>query len=302
MLTYMSERRTTAIHVDFGPARQAHRPALRSLTAKDLMIAGHDKIVAHVMQHGVPRVSLFLGPKSVGKRRLANQHARQHVTDDRDILRINRLTAELAREVGSFVRTAPAGKSGLRFVIIDIDGAPEANLNVLLKSLEEMTIYSFVILIASTPPIDTIVSRSEEIFRFSLLTDAEVEQALIYRGLGKTEAEIRAAEAGGQLSAVREHDDRTKLKSLVLIVVRCVREHDKAALEARANRWTDEHTDLLVKLAHEATSKRWRMFNEDEAGGIPGRVWLAILKALKPDVRPRLVIHSQLAGVLRSIS
>lgn len=265
------------------------------------MISGHDKIVSQIEAHGLPPVSLFLGPKSVGKRRLANQLAREMTDSSQDILRINRLTAELARTVSTFARTSPQG-SKHRVVVADIDRASENNLNMLLKSLEDIAGQTRVILLASAPPIETVLSRAESVFRFGLLTDAEVQQALIYRKVSKTEAEIRAAEAGGQLNAVFEHEDRVKLKSLVLIVVRCFREHDNVSLEALGSRWTDEHTAMLVKLAHEATTKRWRLFDEAEADGIPGRVWVAILKALKTDVRPRLVVHAQLAAVLRSIS
>lgn len=266
------------------------------------MIVGHERIVAQIEKQGVPPVSLFIGPESVGKRRLANQLAKKHCKDPRDTLRIHRLTAELARETANFLRTAPQSQGGLRFAIINIDDAPKANLNTLLKSLEEMTDYSFVILLATVPPMDTIYSRVGEVFSFSLLSENEVETALLERGFGKTEAGVRAAESGGQLSTVYNHDETTKLKSLVLVVLRCFRERDNASLEALATRWTEEHTALLVKCAHEATTKRWRVFDEAEAEGIPGKVWLAILRALKPDVRPRLVVHAQLAGVLRRIS
>ena len=266
------------------------------------MIVGHDRILAKIEKHGVPSVSLFIGPESVGKRRLANQLAQKHCRDPRDVLRIHRLTAELARETASFLCTAPKAQHGLRFAIVNIDDAPKANLNTLLKSLEEMSDYAFIILLATKPPMDTIYSRVQEVYSFALLSENEVEQTLLERGFGKTEAAVRAAESGGQLNSVYNHDEVNKLKSLVLVVLRCFRERDNVGLEALASRWTEEHTALLVKCAHEATTKQWRVFNDAEVDGIPGKVWLAILRALKSDVRPRLVIHAQLAGVLRRIS
>lgn len=265
------------------------------------MIVGHDRIVSRIVEFGLPPVSLFLGPSSVGKRRLANKLASQSC-DVRDILKINRLTAELARDTASFLRTSPLVRGKKRFAVINLDGAPRNHLNTLLKSLEEMTEHSRAILLASRPPIDTIVSRAGEVYSFALLSDPEVAQVLTQRGFSPVEATVRAAESGGQLSEVYAHDETSKLKSQVLIVARCFRERDNAGLEAMASRWTDEHTNLLIQCAHEAATKRYRIFDEAEVEGISGRVWLAILRALKLDVRPRFVIHTQLAGVLRSIS
>ena len=74
------------------------------------MIVGHERIVAQIEKQGVPPVSLFIGPESVGKRRLANQLAKKHCKDPRDTLRIHRLTAELARETANFLRTAPQSR------------------------------------------------------------------------------------------------------------------------------------------------------------------------------------------------
>jgi len=265
------------------------------------MIAGHERIVAQIERDGLPQISLFIGPKSVGKMRLANQLAKAEASTFEDILRINLLTAELARNVATFIHTAPKGNAA-RVVIVNIQRAPENNLNILLKSLEDVPTFARVILISQDTPMDTILSRAGAVYSFALLTTDQVEEALLLRRFNPSEARIRAEASGGQLAIVLNREETSKLKTLVLVVARCFREHDTAALDALANRWTDEHTDLLVRLAHEATTKRWRIFNEEEIGVIPGRVWLAILRALKPDVRPRLVIHAQLAGVLRSIS
>lgn len=265
------------------------------------MIAGHSRIQLAIERDDLPQVSLFLGPKSVGKRRLANEYARENTNSPRDLFRINRLTAELAREVGHFLHTAPAGTLW-RIAIINIDATPITNLNTLLKSLEEMPRFSQAILLASSPPIETIRSRAGVVHEFSLLSEEEVATALIRRGINKADAQMRAAESGGQVKDVLYREEIVKLKSQVLIVARCFREHDNAALDGLASRWTDEHTTLLVKLAHEALTGRWRVFNDAEVGTISPRIWLAILRALKPDVRPRLVVHAQLAGVLKGMS
>lgn len=257
---------------------------------------GHAAVLARIQNEGLPPVSLFIGPASVGKRRLAEMIARREVHDEQDVLRVNRLTTELAHHTANFLIHAPSG-AGKRFVILRIDGASESALNVLLKSLEELSPYCHVILLAITLPAPTVVSRAT-LFPFTLLTEAEVEATLLLRGFSPGEASIRAEEVGGQIQPALEHADLAQRSMLVLAAVRCIREHDPSALEGLAGRWTDDHTTLLVKLAHEAVTKRWRVFSEDEVGDVPASTWLAVLRALKPKVSPRLVVHSQLMSVV----
>lgn len=257
---------------------------------------GHASVLARIQNEGLPAVSLFIGPASVGKRRLAEQIARRETHDEQDVLRISRLDSELARAAVSFLMHAPHG-TGKRFLICRIDGASENATNILLKSLEELSDRCHVILLAVNLPAPTIVSRSV-LFPFGLLTEAEVEAALLLRGFSQGEASVRAAETGGQIKPALEHADLAQRTALVLVAVKCIREHDPATLEGLAGRWTDDHTTLLVKLAHEAVTKRWRVFSEAEVGNVQPSTWLAVLRALKPKVSPRLVVHSQLMSVV----
>lgn len=132
------------------------------------MIAGHDRIVAQIERDGLAQVSLFVGPKSVGKMRLANQLARDLADAPQDVFRINRLTAELAREVSHFIHVAPYGTKS-RVAIVNVQGAPEANLNILLKSLEDVPTFARVILLATSDPMETILSRAHNVYRLSLI-------------------------------------------------------------------------------------------------------------------------------------
>lgn len=266
-----------------------------------MTVVGHEGIQARIASEGLPSVSLFIGPKSVGRRRFANQLAIDMTDDLRDVFRINRLTADLARELAHWTHVAPAG-TGKRVAVVNIQDAPESNLNVLLKALEDVPTFVHIILLATSFPPGTILSRCNAIYPFTYLPPEQVAQVLMYKGVNRAQADILAAESAGTVAPAVAHDENVKLKSLVLQVIRCFREHDNAALEALGPRWTDEHTALLVKLVYEATTKRWRLFNEEEVGTLSGRTWLAILRALKPDVRPRFVIHAQLAGVLRSMT
>ncbi len=262
---------------------------------------GHEAIQTRIRVHGLPPVALFIGPKAVGRRRLANQLAKELTDDLRDVFRINRLTADLARELAHWLHIAPAG-SGKRVAVVNIEGTPESNLNILLKSMEDIPTFAHVILLAVNIPMGTVLSRCQGIYFFTLLPPEQVEMVLKFKGVNPVQAEILAAESGGNLAPAMGHDDNVRLKSLVLQVIRCFREHDNAALEALGSRWTDQHTDLLVSLVYEATTRRWRLFNEEEVGQLTGRTWLAILRSMQRPVRPRLVIHAQLAGVLRSLS
>jgi hypothetical protein len=266
-----------------------------------IQLVGHEKVRERLLfNEDLPRVSLFLGPHSVGRRRYANEIARHGTNAPQDILRIHRLTAGLAREASRFLRISPRG-TGLRFAIIDVDDPSPGALTTLLKALEEMPDTSRAILIASSTPPDTIMGRAT-VFEFTLLSEQEVREVLLMRGFGAGEAETRAKMSGGQVKPAIERSEHVKLKTLVLLLTKYIREHDFASIEKLGSRWTDEHTELLVRLCYEATTKRWRLFDEGEIGNVPPKVWIGLLRALKHDVRARLVVHAQILGVVRSLA
>lgn len=260
-----------------------------------MAVVGHQN-VARVLAVELPAVALFVGPASVGKWTTAEWLRREHTIEDVDLLRIRRLTAEDARGVVRFAATAPVGN--LRLAIIRLDNATAPSQHILLKTLEQAPSTFRVILIAETWPLPTIVSRSQ-IFSFSLLTEEEVAEVLRKKNFKPTEAARLAALSGGSVQQAITVAENMESKVTVLAAVRAIRERDARALDNLAGKWTDLHTELLATLCRETITYKWRIFSDAEVEGLGRKLPMAILRALRPNIRPRLVVRSSLMNVLR---
>ena len=86
----------------------------------------------------------------------------------------------------------------------------------------------------------------------------------------------------------------------VLSAYRAIRERDEDALDQIALNWKDSHTSLLSTLCHEMITNRWRVFDSAEPEIVNKTLALRILRSLAQDVRPRLVVRSNVIGVLRN--
>lgn len=262
-----------------------------------MQIFGNTRTVTALVEE-FPAVALLTGPTSVGKWTAA-EHARQvHKIREPDVIRVRRLWRSEAREVVDFASRFSSTEHG-KAAIIDLDAGEPAAVDVLLKVTEEPADGMHFLLVTSKPVPVTLLSRAR-VFEFGLLTQAEVSALLQdQRKMSPSLADRLAEQSGGRvstaLSALTHQDD----KALVLAAVRALREHDAVGLESLADRWREEHTDLLVQWATEAVSRRWMMFNEAETGTV-GPIPLRTLMVLRTYARPRLVVRSSLMSVLRS--
>ena len=262
------------------------------------MIVGQE-VLPRLMSEGLPPVALFVGPKSVGKWAVAEYLRYQNKILDSDVLRIHKLTSDLARTVVTFASTAPVGD--MRLAIIELDSATPGAVHVLLKTLEESSPAHRFILIAQHLPLPTIVSRAQ-VHPFRLLTDAEVADILVERrGFKPANAESLAALAGGQVAKALENAVNDGERALVLEALAAFRDHNPIALDATAPKWRDEHTELLTRWCHEALTGRWSLFNAEQMQ-LPDKLPLRILMAIRSNVRPKLVVRSQLMTLLRGNS
>lgn len=257
-------------------------------------VIGHTSAVARVEVQR-PAVSLFLGPSSVGKWSVAEYLRGVWRVDEADTLRIERLSMGNVRSVVDFAQRAAAGDR--RLVVIRLDGATEAPLNVLLKTLEEGHESTDFILISEDAPMATIATRAT-VFRFGFLADHEVEEVLIERNFRPEDAQRYASMSGGQVSRALDVVNKRDVRHGVMIAVRAFRDADPAVLESAAKEWTEDHTSLLATWCRECLTGRARIFSEEEL--VSGRrLPFLVLQALSTNVRPRLLVRSSLMSVLR---
>lgn len=259
------------------------------------VVGNEDSVSALVLD--LPAVALLRGPKSVGKWTAAEQARRARKIFEPDVMRVRRLGITEARSLRAFALQSSATGLG-KAALIDLDGASVEALNALLKPLEEVKTGMHFLLMSSGPVPYTVESRAQ-VFRFSLLTPAEVSRVLQeQRGMASGQADRLAAKSGGTVKGALEGLISSEDKGLVMNMVRALQEHDEEALEGLAGRWRDQHTDMLVRWAHEAASGRWRLFSEGD-DPIPRALPLRVLMGLRRDVRPRLTVRSILLDILR---
>lgn len=248
----------------------------------------------------LPRVSLFQGPRSVGKWTTAEMLRRRLSVSDSDVLRIKKLLVGDAVTLSRFASLRPT-EGSLRLAIVNMDGASAPAVNHLLKALEDSPESSYFILVSSGYVLDTIRSRAA-VFPFHALSTNDVATILeTKKKFSPIQARIWAERSGGSVWAALSSAEAVETKPVVLLVVKAFRELDIAALEKAADRWTDKHTTYLTQWCHEAITTQWRLFNDDESG-IEGRaIPMKILIALRADVRPRLLIRANLMSALRGM-
>lgn len=253
-----------------------------------------------VMDHVLPLrpVSLFWGPKSVGKRTAAEWLRWSLDIQEGDTARVSRLQVEDAGDLTRFLRTAPFGS--VRLAIVSLDGATVAASNHLLNALESLPPTSRVILISSVPQTGPLASRAVH-FPFHLLSTEAVEQVLVKKkGFSETQAKVWASTSGGQIFRALQRKDMADNKGPVIAALKAIRERDPELLEKQADKWSDDHTDLMLKWAMEAMTGRWSLYTEEEGGFDTKAIPMRILLALRARVRPRLVVRASLMNVLRS--
>lgn len=261
-------------------------------------IVGHREVISRI-EAEKPPVSLLLGPESVGKWTAAEYLRGIWRVDEGDTLRVMSLTMEAAHDIVRFSSTTPVA-SPKRLVIVRVPDRNGAPVEVLLKTLEEGTETTDFILIAQTSlaVIPTLWSRAT-VYHFGFLEEDDVAAVLTGRNFHEGEAKRLATLAGGQIRRALDVVNARELKNVVLLVLKAFRELDPKALEAAAAKWTDDHTALLTQWCHEAITGRWRAFLPEESG-IQGRaIPLKILLALNANVRPKLLVRSNLMAALK---
>lgn len=263
------------------------------------MAIGHSAVESRLKRQ-LPPVALLVGPESVGKTTVAFEAIRSHGVRDDDVYRFKKLTMSSARLVSESSALAPRGH--IKVFVIFLDDASENAMTVLLKALEESPATTRFVLITTELPPQTITSRAE-IFRFPLLSVTSVEHILLAKRINPTVAKNAAMASNGQVSsALRYVNGASDAKMGVLAAISALMQRDEEALSAQAAKWTDDHTHLLTTLGYELITKQWRSFDPGEVEGVPPKLALRILEALRPRVRGRLTVNASLMTILKGES
>ena len=227
---------------------------------------GHERVRAALAASLAP-VVLLRGPESVGKWTLANHLAQVHRVAETDLMRCPaRLDVDTVRAVLAFVATAPFG--AFKLVLIELDGASEAALGALLKTLEEPPGTARFVLTSTGPVPATIVSRAS-VYELGLLSRDELRAVLTGTGMNPAAVD-RAAQGGrGQVvpaQAALGADEACR--AAVLSVTRAVAQRDPELFERAFAGFDDAARTLLVTGLIEAVTGRWAVFGPGDLCGL----------------------------------
>jgi hypothetical protein len=263
-----------------------------------MTVYGHDRVRASLKTYW-PTISLFVGPKSVGKWATAEELRKAHNVPKEDVFRAHKLTTQSMDELETFSSTSPI--SGyLKVAIVDATGSSssaQSRLAGIISRSEELSNKIKYIAIADNWSYVLRAVATE--YKFGLLSEDELAAVLVDRyDYSVDSAKELAASSPGQVEVALNLVDQKEYIDIVRVALKALRTKDSDLLDTVAVRWTDEATSLLAKWCNEAISGRWRVFSPEDAVASK-RLPLLTLMATRISVRPRLVVRSQLMTVLR---
>lgn len=268
-------------------------------------VVGHGQVRA-ILEKELPPVTLLLGPAGTGKLVLAEHLVEHHRIHKADTIRIFRLTADVARELVARSRTIAPGT--VKVVVIVLDEATEQAQNILLKVLEAPPAPVRFLLLASRPPLPTVISRSR-VFRTGLLSEEEVEAVLSQLGVpgsGKYAAMSKGTVAGALEASSHDSEDARRVTGMVGAALRLAAARDHEGLSAALRGWESVHCLALFRWAGEAVSGQWLAYTADLAPGVTSGQALAVWSVLRSAPSSRLTasvaLHDAFWGKLWALS
>jgi hypothetical protein len=268
-------------------------------------VIGHDRVLVPLRDQ-LPPVSLFQGPRSVGKWTAAVDLARHHGIDPSDLRTYRRLDVAAAREILQFLSVRSF--VGPKAVVCRLDGASDQAVNSLLKILEEPPPAAHFVMCASSRPLLTVMSRSSR-YAFGYLTEEEVASILVgVLGWADEDAEWAAARSGGQIERALGAGDLDATKQAVMSLLKGAADGDVALVAnalvkfAHDTEHPDQPSQLLRSLrqwAIEARTGRWRAFSASESYGLhlePGVVD-RVLRVTTTGARPRVAARAAMMPI-----
>lgn len=243
-----------------------------------------------VLLADLPAVTVLIGPRSVGKRTLAQEVVEAHGVPVLEFF--EGVTMDDAREIRLFL----GSESGARAVIIRLDGVRAEVSHLLLKTLEELGEGKHVIFLCEQRPLATILSRAW-VFQCGYLNDAEMSQILFNLGVPPTNIPIIVSRGRGQVSEALDSLDVEIEKAPITALLGATAKKDEVMFGKIVSRLQESHLHLLRVWASEAQTGMWRLFAPDESYGLEPYAQ-AVGRALESKARPRLLVRSVMGRLM----
>ncbi len=260
------------------------------------MLVGHQEVV-EALSSQLPPVSIINGPSSVGKRMIAAYAAIKNNVSRVDFTEVSHLTVDEASRVKKFMQVHPM--QGLRFALINLDGASHQAMDKLLITLENPPSYARFSLISSTKVPRTLRTRAAN-FMVGLLEPEELMSILRQKGL--TIADVSKLSKLGRVELAMDLYNNPSAKNVALNVFSAVESMDHILL-MQAYKAVDEQSAKMMLIAlEESASQSWKVFDPQYLGAFAKRevaLKLLGLWSTVSDARPQLAMRVVLESVMK---
>lgn len=260
---------------------------------------GHATALAYLEQD-LPTASLLFGPPSIGKWTMAlhlADHHRVHVLDRWNVE--HGMTIDTVRLITHFAARSPQGQ--FKLIIARIDEVNRSALNAMLKTLEEPPPRVKFLLLASSRPASTVLSRCIP-FELGALSQDELAAVYQQQGYSRSRAIKAASHARGSVQQGYGYESADNHRTLVATLIKSVLTGDRDGFAGCFASWDVHHSELLTTLITESLTGRWNTFTEADAAGLQNdrrRLWQMVLALAKVrSARPRLGVRAALEPFL----
>ena len=228
----------------------------------DLHHAQYDNLVA-MLGRGV-QTCLVVGDAGVGKRTLVRR-AVIHFKDEFDLIEVPKLGIEEARSIkDQSIRMSVRP----RIFLIDGDSATIPAYNAMLKLLEEPPSKIVLVICASKPPLQTIVSRCSYLM-IPPLTNEELLSCLTYHGMSERAASTVISYARGSVSEALKVYSRLEEKRRLIPFIKALKERDLQFVLEQVKNINTTDVGLMIELIDDVFLARYGLLNQELSSMLP---------------------------------
>ena len=251
-----------------------------------------------------PHAYLFMGAQGLGKYSLAIEFAGKILNSDNalshpDFMELNvegEIPVESVRSLIASINLRPL--AGLKKVVVinNVEKLNKSGANALLKTLEEPSESTVIILIASERPLPTILSRCQK-FNFNPMSQKQSEEFL--SSFGAVPKEILELSFGlpGRIKLMSENNEFFLKEKEKFVELENLQKLGVGERLMAVNRFAEMETSELEKMFSSWVMKLFANLKLNRLGAKPLEATCEALKALNYNQNKKLILQNLLLNL-----
>lgn len=257
-----------------------------------IQVIGHEQVTHAALSMDLSN-TLIQGPRSVGKRTILEKLIESHSVTD--VIRVFNLSEVDLDDV----RRASLEHTGdVRVILLRLGYLKRDSAERLLKIIEDAA-PNVVFYATSTHKQDLAIRSRFTTFTVGRLQDSEIATILFKSGYTSERASQLASLHLGSIDDTLNVVKASGSTSLAKQALKALEERDEDALDALYSKWEDANTHAILNWATERITERWRLYRAEDFPTLGKGVALQILRGVDYYDRPRYVVRSGLAPIIR---